>query len=128
MEAGGRWAIGMTAIAIANDGALGAALVEHVRRVVFDSRGVVVDMGSKSRLFTGTAREAAILARAVCTWPAATDRRMTVRSITPSNGAAVGPPIRPTLPRCANPATFSNRTTTSPSPSETTAGQRMIDA
>ncbi len=38
--------------------ALGAALVGHVRRVVFDSRGVVVDMGRKSRLFTGTAREA----------------------------------------------------------------------
>ena len=48
--------------------ALGAALVGHIRRVVFDSRGVVVDMGRKSRLFTGTAREAAILARAVCTW------------------------------------------------------------
>jgi hypothetical protein len=38
--------------------ALGAALIGHVRRVVFDSRGVVVDMGRKSRLFTGTAREA----------------------------------------------------------------------
>ena len=48
--------------------ALGAALAGHVRRIVFDSRGVVVNMGRKSRLFTGTAREAAILARAVCTW------------------------------------------------------------
>ncbi len=48
--------------------ALGAALIGHVRRVVFDTQGVVVDMGRKSRLFTGTAREAAILARAVCTW------------------------------------------------------------
>ena len=48
--------------------AIGAALIGHIRRVVFDSRGVVVDMGRKSRLFTGTAREAAILARAVCTW------------------------------------------------------------
>ena len=48
--------------------ALGAALVGHIRRVVFDSRGVVVDIGRKSRLFTGTAREAAILARAMCTW------------------------------------------------------------
>ncbi|MGB5735189.1 MAG: DUF222 domain-containing protein [Thiohalocapsa sp.] len=38
--------------------ALGAALIGHIRRVVFDSRGVVVDMGRKSRLFTGTAREA----------------------------------------------------------------------
>jgi hypothetical protein len=38
--------------------ALGAALVGHIRRVVFDSRGVVVDMGRKSRLFTGTARQA----------------------------------------------------------------------
>ena len=38
--------------------ALGAALVGHIRRVVFDSRGVVVDMGRKSRLFTGSARQA----------------------------------------------------------------------
>ncbi len=36
--------------------------------MVFDTQGVVVDMGRKSRLFTGTAREAAMLARAVCTW------------------------------------------------------------
>ncbi len=48
--------------------AIGAALTGHLRRVVFDTRGVVVDMGRKSRLFTGSARDAAILARAVCTW------------------------------------------------------------
>ena len=44
--------------------ALGAALIGHVRRVVFDSRGVVVDMGRTSRLFTGTARQAESCARA----------------------------------------------------------------
>ncbi len=38
--------------------ALGAALAGHIRRVVFDTRGVVVDMGRKSRPFTGTARQA----------------------------------------------------------------------
>ena len=44
--------------------ALGAALIGHVRRVVFDSRGVVIDMGRTSRLFTGTARQAESCARA----------------------------------------------------------------
>ena len=44
--------------------ALGAALSRHARRVVFDSRGVVVDMGRTARLFTGTARQAESCARA----------------------------------------------------------------
>jgi hypothetical protein len=40
---------------------LRAALAGHVRRVVVDARGVVIDMGRKTRLFTGPAREAAKL-------------------------------------------------------------------
>ena len=35
-----------------------AALVGHVRRVVYNSAGVVIDLGRKSRLFTGAARDA----------------------------------------------------------------------
>jgi hypothetical protein len=40
---------------------LRAALAGHVRRVVVDAQGVVIDMGRRSRLFTGPAREAAKL-------------------------------------------------------------------
>ena len=40
---------------------LRAVLAGHVRRVVVDSQGVVIDMGRKTRLFTGAAREAAKL-------------------------------------------------------------------
>jgi hypothetical protein len=40
---------------------LRAALAGHVRRVVVDAQGVVIDMGRKARLFTGPAREAAKL-------------------------------------------------------------------
>ncbi|HSB85173.1 MAG TPA: hypothetical protein VLD86_02635, partial [Ilumatobacteraceae bacterium] len=48
---------------------LAAALVGHVRRVVFDSSGVVVDLGRKRRLFTGAARDAVQLADKWCLWP-----------------------------------------------------------
>jgi hypothetical protein len=40
---------------------LSAALIGHVRRVVLDSAGVVIDFGRKRRLFTGAAREALLL-------------------------------------------------------------------
>lgn len=40
---------------------LRAVLAGHIRRVVVDPQGVVIDMGRKTRLFTGTAREAAKL-------------------------------------------------------------------
>ena len=47
-----------------------AAIVGHVRRVVIDSAGVVVEMGRKRRLFTGAAREAVLLADSRCIWGA----------------------------------------------------------
>jgi len=50
-----------TGIAVLPDVALKAALIGHVRRVVIDSAGVVINMGRKQRLFTGSAREAAKL-------------------------------------------------------------------
>ncbi len=40
---------------------LRAALAGHIRRVVIDTQNVVIDMGRKTRLFTGPAREAAKL-------------------------------------------------------------------
>jgi len=43
-----------------------ASLWGHIRRVVVDSAGVVVDMGRKSRLFTGPARTAVLLQSRRC--------------------------------------------------------------
>lgn len=48
---------------------LRAALSGHVRRVVVDSKGVVVDMGRRQRLFTGSSREAAKLLIKHCEHP-----------------------------------------------------------
>lgn len=44
------------------------ALVGHVRRVVVDAAGVVVDVGRRQRLFTGSPRLAAMLATTRCYW------------------------------------------------------------
>ena len=46
-----------------------ALLAGHVRRVVLDSRGVVIDYGTKQRLFTGLARQAAMLLYRTCEFP-----------------------------------------------------------
>jgi len=56
--------------------AVAAALVGHVRRVVVDAAGTVIDLGRKQRLFTGSARDAAFLQALLrgpgglgCLWP-----------------------------------------------------------
>ncbi len=56
--------------------AVAAALVGHVRRVVIDAAGTVIDLGRKRRLFTGAARDAAMLQALLrgpgglgCLWP-----------------------------------------------------------
>jgi hypothetical protein len=46
-----------------------AAAMGHVRRVVLDSDGVVLDMGRKQRLFTGALREAVLMTSRWCIWP-----------------------------------------------------------
>ncbi|HUF97546.1 MAG TPA: DUF222 domain-containing protein, partial [Ilumatobacter sp.] len=48
---------------------LRALLHGYVRRVVVNSKGVVTDMGRLSRLYTGTAREAALLLLRFCQHP-----------------------------------------------------------
>lgn len=48
---------------------LRAALSGHVRRVVVDAAGTVIDMGRRSRLYTGSAREAATLLVTTCQHP-----------------------------------------------------------
>ena len=48
---------------------LRAALSGHVRRVVIDSAGVIIDQGRKQRLFTGSARQAAMMLVKHCEHP-----------------------------------------------------------
>ena len=48
--------------------ALIAAATGHVRRVVLDSSGVIVNMGRKQRLFTGAMRDAVLLSAHHCTY------------------------------------------------------------
>jgi len=55
---------------------LGAALVGHVRRVVVEGAGTVIDLGRRQRLFTGSSRDAALLQALLrnpgglrCLWP-----------------------------------------------------------
>ncbi|MEM9516805.1 MAG: HNH endonuclease, partial [Actinomycetota bacterium] len=50
------------------DEAINAALIGHVRRVVYDTQGVVTDLGRRARLFTGAAREAVMLLETECAW------------------------------------------------------------
>ena len=51
---------------------LRALLTGHVRRVVLDSRRVVIDYGTRQRLFTGLARQAAMLLARTCEFPGCT--------------------------------------------------------
>jgi hypothetical protein len=50
------------------DDAVNAALIGHIRRVVYDGSGTVVDLGRRSRLFRGSAREAVMLLLTTCVW------------------------------------------------------------
>jgi hypothetical protein len=56
------------------DDMLAAALTGHIRRVVLDTAGVVIDLGRRARLFTGNARDAVILADRCCLWPGCDQR------------------------------------------------------
>jgi hypothetical protein len=49
--------------------AIVASMIGHVRRVVMSSPSSVIDLGRKSRLFTGSSREAIFLRRRKCIWP-----------------------------------------------------------
>jgi hypothetical protein len=48
--------------------AVNTALWAHVRRVVHDAAGTVIDLGRRRRLFTGAAREATLLSASECVW------------------------------------------------------------
>lgn len=48
---------------------IGVSLWSLIRRVVVDAKGVAIDLGRTSRLFTGFAREAVMLLEPTCIWP-----------------------------------------------------------
>ncbi len=50
------------------DDAVNAALTGHIRRVVYDASGTVIDLGRRSRLFRGNSREAVMLLLTTCVW------------------------------------------------------------
>ena len=84
-----------------------AALVGHVRRVVVDGAGTVIDLGRKRRLFTGSSRDAALLqgflrslGGLVCLWPGCDSRH---RHIDHREAAARGGPtnVANSDPYCA---------------------------
>jgi hypothetical protein len=50
------------------DDAVNAALIGHIRRVVYDGSGTVIDLGRRSRLFRGSSREAVMLLVTTCVW------------------------------------------------------------
>jgi hypothetical protein len=56
-------------VAIDPGDVVAAAIIGHVRRVVLDRAGVVINCGRKARLFTGTARAMAWLQGTTCCWP-----------------------------------------------------------
>ncbi len=49
--------------------AVAHALTGHVRRVVIDAAGTVIDLSRRVRLFSGSARDAAIIQSTRCIWP-----------------------------------------------------------
>ena len=50
------------------DDAVNAALIGHIRRVVYDASGTVIDLGRRSRLFRGSSRDAIMLLLTTCVW------------------------------------------------------------
>jgi len=48
---------------------IGVSLWALIRRVVIDSKSVVIELGRTQRLFTGHARDAVMLLEATCIWP-----------------------------------------------------------
>ncbi len=50
------------------DDAINAALIGHIRRVIYDASGTIIDLGRRSRLFRGAAREAVMLLTTTCIW------------------------------------------------------------
>ena len=92
------------------DDAINAALFGHIRRAVYDSSGTIIDLGRRSRLFRGPARDAVMLLLATRVWIGCDQPSRGATPTTHSAGRPTGPPSRGTANRCA-PATSISRNT-----------------
>ncbi len=74
--------------------AVAAALLGDIRRIVTDAKGVVIDLGRRSRLFTGHARLAAQIPHQHCIWPGCHTRtsRCEIDPATPWAASSRGDP------------------------------------
>jgi hypothetical protein len=78
---------------------LAAALIGHVRRVVLDRKGVITDLGRRSRLFTGPLRDAILFTQRRCIHPGCerpvgqceADHTLPFSNAGPTNAANGGP-------------------------------------
>ena len=50
------------------DDTVNTALIGHIRRVVYDSSGTIIDLGRRQRLFRGSSRDAVMLLLTNCVW------------------------------------------------------------
>ena len=50
------------------DDAINTALIGHIRRVVYDNSGTVIDLGRRQRLYRGASRDAVMLLSTTCVW------------------------------------------------------------
>ncbi len=50
------------------DDAVNAALIGHIRRVVYEGSGTVIELGRRQRLFRGSSRDAVMLLLTTCVW------------------------------------------------------------
>ncbi len=81
-----------TGIPIDPTDAVIAALIGHIRRVVIDSTGTVIDLGRRRRLFTGAARTAIELINRRCGWGACDIRDTQIDHTTPwADGGTTSP-------------------------------------
>lgn len=69
------------------------SLLGHVRRVVMNGSSTVIDLGRRSRLFTGASREAVFLRGRRCIWPGCGVPHTHVDHLQPwSHGGTTSPP------------------------------------
>jgi hypothetical protein len=77
------------------DDVIGIALWAHIRRVVYDAESVVIDMGRRSRLFTGSAREAALILAEQCEWTGCEIPPEWCQGVHAADGSAAAPWCKP---------------------------------
>jgi hypothetical protein len=83
------------------DDAVDTALVNHIRRVVYDSSGTIIELGRGSRLFRGSSRDAVMLLLTMCVWIGCDQPVAWCDADHSPGGRPTAPPFRGTANRCA---------------------------